>query len=41
LAGALNEEPQDADRLGLDVEANSMLVDFASLEIDPEGSEAL
>jgi hypothetical protein len=36
LPRPLYKKPQDADRLGLDVEADSMLVDFAGFEIDPK-----
>src|SRR5579862_2033188 len=39
LPRTLYQEPQDADRLGLDVETNSMLVDFAGFEIDPKGAK--
>jgi hypothetical protein len=36
LSWPLNQKPENTDGLALDVEANSMLVDFAGLEIDPK-----
>jgi hypothetical protein len=41
LTWPLNKKPQHPDWLGLDVKANSMLVDFAGFEIGSEGPEGV
>jgi hypothetical protein len=36
LPGTLNQKPQHADGLALNMEANSMLMDFTGLKINPK-----